>query len=160
MKYAFGSLVSLIVLCMAALAADDAWPGVRGNWRGFSAYTFDTGGHQARVIAPEKSAEGKPWVLLAGAEPGDVEEALVRDGYHVATVELPDPFGSPGAVEAWNAVYAVCAAEKGLAEKAVLGAYGHGGLIAHNWAVENRPHVAAVYALDPVFDFRSWPGVG
>jgi pimeloyl-ACP methyl ester carboxylesterase len=154
------SVVLLTVFMGLALAASAAepFPKAAGETRGFSRHEFNVDGYGVRVIAPTNAAEGRPWVLLDSGDPRNVDLALLKQGFHVVTVSLPDPFGSPAAVAAWDAAYGEMTGTYGLSAKVVLEGYGLGGLIVYNWASAHPLSVACICVDSPVLDFKSWPG--
>lgn len=157
----------IAVACLSALfgcdivTADAApFPGKVSDWHGFRRYDFTVAGKDAVVVAPEHSAEGTPWVWhgeFFGHKP-DPDIALLKVGYHIVYLRVPDMLGSPTAVKHWNEFYAELTGKYGFAKKAALVGLSRGGLYCYNWAAANPQKVACIYADASVCDFKSWPG--
>jgi len=136
------------------------FPGRRSQWQGFDRYDFEFEGKPAIVVMPQQPLPGKPWAWRGeffGAF-ANADVALVRKGFHLAYLSVPDLFGSPQAVSAWNNFYAELTGKYGLAKKVALIGLSRGGLYCYNWAAANPEKVACIYADAPVCDFKSWPG--
>ena len=135
---------------------EPAFPGIKGEWRGFDIYR--EGGNT--VVTPKKAAEGKPWVWRArffDHQP-QFDVAMLHKGYHLVYCHVGGRYGSPKAVKIWNSYYKTLTEEHGFAKKPILEGMSRGGLIIYNWAVANPDKVAAIYGDAPVMDFKSWPG--
>ncbi len=163
---------SVILLLLGAMcgvrdvnAAESAegktvFPGQLQNFHGFEQYRFELEGQWCKVVLPKQVADGKPWVWRAqfwGHEP-QLDVALLKQGYHVAHIELGNALGSPDAMKQWDAFYEYLRFEHLFADRAVLEGMSRGGLYVYNWAARNPDKVACVYADNPVCDFKSWPG--
>ena len=150
-------LVSLLLATGSILVAEEnPFPGKKTKWNGFDMYR--DGGRT--VVVPSNMADGKPWVWRArffGHEP-QFDVALLMRGYHLVYCNVGGLFGSPKAVERWNAFYKYLRSEHDFAEKAVLEGMSRGGLIIYNWGIANPAKVAVIYGDAPVMDFKSWPG--
>ncbi|MFN5021039.1 MAG: GDSL-type esterase/lipase family protein, partial [bacterium] len=116
-------------------------------------------GRNAWIVKPIKPLEGKPWVWRAHFPEWhtDVDSILLTRGFHIAYVNTNDMYGSPRAMQVWNAFHAFMVKD-GFAEKVVLEGVSRGGLYVYNWAKRNPLKVACIYAEAPVCDFKSWPG--
>ena len=82
---------------------EPAFPGIKGEWRGFDIYR--EGGNT--VVAPKKAAEGKPWVWRArffDHQP-QFDVAMLHKGYHLVYCHVGGRYGSPKAVKIWNSYY-------------------------------------------------------
>jgi pimeloyl-ACP methyl ester carboxylesterase len=136
------------------------FPGRCSQWNGFDRYDFECNGRPAIVVVPREALPGRPWAWRGeffGAFPNaDVE--LIRRGFHLAHLGVPDQFGSPAAVAAWNEFHQMMTASHKLAKRAALIGLSRGGLYCYNWAAANPEKVACIYADAPVCDFKSWPG--
>jgi pimeloyl-ACP methyl ester carboxylesterase len=146
-------------LACATWAAAD-WPGRKTDFHGFAQYDFPVEDFAGRVVVPDKSAPGNPWIWRArfwGHQPA-VDLALLERGFHVAYADVSNLFGSPRAVARWNVFYDFLVGRRGLARKPALEGMSRGGLIVYNWAAENPGKVACIYADAPVCDIKSWPG--
>ena len=135
------------------------WEGKKSDWNGFQKVAFKVDGKSCFVVLPNKDAEGKPWVWRARFPKyhPEVDILLLERGYHVAYINTDDMFGSPRALEHWDAFYAFMTQEKGLSSKVALEAVSRGGLFAYRWASQNPEKVSCIYADVPVCDFKSWP---
>lgn len=149
---------------MKSLNADSTvsagFPGKKSKWQGFDRYDFEVDGQPVLVVAPDEAAAGKPWVWhgeFFGHKPApDIE--LLKRGYHIVYMRVPNMLGCPQAVEHWNAFYNELTTQHGFAEKAALVGLSRGGLYCYNWAAANPNKVACLYGDAPVCDFKSWPG--
>lgn len=125
------------------------------NFHGYAGIKFDG---DNRIVAPKQAAAGNPWVWRArfwGHQP-QADLKLLEAGYHIAYCDVMGLFGAPVAVERWDRFYQEMVG-RGLAKKVALEAMSRGGLIAFNWAAQNREKVACIYADAPVLDIKSWP---
>ena len=133
----------------------------RGSvWFGFDRHDFAVDGMAGLVVSPKAAAPGRPWVWhgeFFGHKP-DPDIALLRRGFHVAYLSVPDQLGSPEAVAKWNRFYGELSGRHGLASKPGLVGLSRGGLYCYNWAIANPDKVSCIYGDAPVCDFRSWPG--
>lgn len=158
----------LLVFCCVFSAEDVAraadanrpFPGKVSQWHGFDRYEFEVDGRLASVVAPKKTAVGKPWVWhgeFFGHKPAP-DIALLEQGFHIVYLGVPNMLGAPRAVKHWNTLYAELTTKYGFAKKVALVGLSRGGLYCYNWAAENPDKVACIYADAPVCDFKSWPG--
>ena len=89
---------ALTTLATAATAAEPKpFPGTPTKWEGFARHDFKVGDLDATVVVPEKPLPGRPWVWRGeffGAF-ADADVALVKAGWHLAYLKVPDLFGSP-----------------------------------------------------------------
>ncbi|GJM26996.1 MAG: hypothetical protein DHS20C16_34110 [Phycisphaerae bacterium] len=155
-------LCPLLVLsvCFSAQADMCTFPGEPASWHGFALHEFEFGGRDCKVVCPENSVPGRPWIWRArfwGHEP-QTDLALLEWGFHVAYADVAALFGNPEAVGYWNDFYDHMTTQYGFGEKPVLEGMSRGGLIIYNWAIANPDKVACIYADAPVLDFKSWPG--
>lgn len=132
----------------------------QSNWRGFVRHDFRLNDRSCIVVAPEKPADGTPWIWRArffGHEPqADIE--MLKRGYHIAYCDVSNLFGSPEAVGHWNRFHKYLTTKHDFSKKVALEGMSRGGLIIYNWAAANPEKVACLYGDAPVCDFRSWPG--
>lgn len=141
-------------------AGDHPFPGEKSNWHGFDKYEFNIHGKQAVIVVPPKPVAGNPWVWhgeFFGHKP-DPDIELLKRGFHIAYLKVPDMLGSPEAVNAWNHLYEELTGRYGLSKKVALVGLSRGGLYCYNWAAANPDKVACIYGDAPVCDFKSWPG--
>jgi sialidase-1 len=85
----------------------------------------------------------------------DVE--LLKQGFHVAYVDVAGMFGSPQAMDIGDQFYQFMTDERGLSKKPALEGVSRGGLFVYNWAARHPERVACIYCDTPVLDFKSWP---
>ena len=136
------------------------FPGKKSAWEGFDRYDFEFNGKPAIVIVPKQALPGKPWAWRGeffGAF-ANADVALVRKGFHLVYLGVPNLFGSPEAIAQWNGFYDELTGKHGFAKKAALIGLSRGGLYCYNWAAANPEKVACIYADAAVCDFKSWPG--
>jgi pimeloyl-ACP methyl ester carboxylesterase len=136
------------------------FPGEVTEWQGFRRHDFGFGGATATVVVPDEAAPGRPWAWRGeffGAF-ANADVALLRRGFHLAYLKIPNQFGSPAAVARWDAFHAELTGTYGLAAKPALIGLSRGGLYCFNWAIANPGKVGCVYADAAVCDFKSWPG--
>jgi pimeloyl-ACP methyl ester carboxylesterase len=133
--------------------------GVKSTWNGFDRYDFKFDGRDALVVVPEKAADGRPWVWRARffADPPEVDIELLKNGFHVAYIDLPGFFGSPTAVAIWDRFYKYLTETYNFSGKVALEGTSRGGLFVFNWAARNPGKVSCIYADAPVCDIKSWP---
>ena len=137
-----------------------AFPGKQSDWHGFTRYDFEVHGKPVLVVAPHEPAAGRPWVWhgeFFGHKP-EPDIALLKRGFHVVYMQVPDLLGCPQAVAHWNAFYQELTGKYGFSKKAALVGLSRGGLYCYNWAAANPDKVACIYGDAPVCDFKSWPG--
>jgi lysophospholipase L1-like esterase/pimeloyl-ACP methyl ester carboxylesterase len=132
------------------------------NFHGYRRHDFQLPGNGAacRIVAPQQSAAGRPWIWRArffGHQPGLDLELLDR-GYHLAYCDVGNLYGAPAALDRWDAFHTFATGTLGLAPKPILEGMSRGGLPIFLWASRNPGKVAAIYGDNPVCDFRSWPG--
>lgn len=143
------------------LQAQNLWPGQKGNFHGFDQYDFKVDDLNCRVVTPQKTATGKPWVWRArffGHEP-QTDIALLNLGYHVAYCDVAGLYGAPAAVDRWDRFHRFLVEKHQFSTKPSLEGMSRGGLIIFNWAAKNPDKVSCIYADAPVCDFKSWPGL-
>lgn len=155
-------LLQLLVFSIAANAsqAESPFPGKQSTWHGFDRYDFEVDGKPVLVVAPESPAAGNPWVWhgeFFGHKPAP-DVALLKKGYHIVYMQVPNMLGCPKAVEHWNAYYKELTTRYHFAPKVALVGLSRGGLYCYNWASANPDKIACIYGDAPVCDFKSWPG--
>lgn len=141
-------------------AASLVFPGKHSEWNGFDRYDFEVDGKPVLVVAPKNPAVGRPWVWhgeFFGHKPAP-DIALLKQGYHIVYMSVPNMLGAPKAVKHWNQCYDELTQNYGFARKVALVGLSRGGLYCYNWATANPDKVACIYADAAVCDFKSWPG--
>ncbi|MBN1543493.1 DUF2891 family protein [candidate division KSB1 bacterium] len=140
--------------------AEEDFPGAKSRYHGFARYNFIHRGRAAIIVAPDTAAIGLPWIWRArffDHEP-QTDLALIRRGFHLATIDVSGLYGSPQAVEIWNDFYDYLTERFGFCRKPALEGLSRGGLIIYNWATKNPDKVSCLYGDAPVCDLKSWPG--
>lgn len=135
-------------------------PPATGEWRGFERHDFEVGGAGAIVVSPAKALSGRPWVWRGEFFDAfaDADEALVRAGWHLAYLRVPNLFGAPSAMEKWEALHERLVGRHGLDPRPGLIGLSRGGLYCLAWAARHPSRTLALYLDNAVCDFRSWPG--
>lgn len=130
------------------------------TWRGFERIDFEFEGHACILVRPEQAAEGNPWVWRAEFFDAfaQADEAMAKNGWHVAYVKLSDRYGCPSAVEDMESFRKFMVSEYGLSEKPAIFGFSRGGLYTVNYALTYPEHTGKIYIDAPVLDIRSWPG--
>ena len=146
-------------------ASDDVveakpFEGESSKWKGFRRCDFQIEGKSVLVVIPDEPAAGRPWVWhgeFFGHKPAP-DIALLKKGFHIVYLKVPNMLGSPAAVQHWNDCYRQMTTVHGLAKKPALVGLSRGGLYCYNWAIANPNSVSCIYGDAPVCDFKSWPG--
>lgn len=136
------------------------FPGKKSDWNGFDRYDFIYNGREATVVAPQKVAEGRPWIwrpAFFGTFPS-VDKALLKKGFHVVYYDLTHLYGSPRSIRLGTDFYQILRNHYNLSSKVTLEGFSRGGLFAFNWAIKNPDKVACIYVDAPVCNLLSWPG--
>jgi len=161
----FTSLFSVCLLhpglaVEASTKSPQNWSGKQDTWHGFKRYHFQTEGRKSYVVVPEKPAPGNPWVWRARFPDFhyEMDVELLKQGFHIAYLDVADLFGSPQAIQYGNEFYDNLTKQHGLQAKVALEGVSRGGLFIYNWALANPDKVSCIYADTPVCDFKSWPG--
>lgn len=84
------------------------FPGTKSQWEGCDRYDFKFQDRDAIVIVPKKAAPGRPWIwrpAFFGAFPS-VDQALLKEGFHIVYYDLTHLYGSPHGVKLGNDFYA------------------------------------------------------
>jgi pimeloyl-ACP methyl ester carboxylesterase len=130
------------------------------QWNGFEQLKFTVDGRECLLVVPSQVAANKPWIWRTeffGHEP-QADLALLRQGWHVAYMNVQNMYGAPRALDHMDRFYDHLTQERGLAKKTVLEGFSRGGLFSLNWAARHPERVASIYNDAPVCDFKSWPG--
>ncbi len=136
------------------------FPGQASRWEGFTRHDFRVDGADAVVVEPAMPLPGCPWAWRGeffGAFPNaDIE--LLKRGWHLAYLGVPDQFGSPKAVARWENFYNVLVGDHGLSPRPALIGLSRGALYCMAWAAAHPDRTLLVYLDNGVCDFKSWPG--
>ena len=166
MKF-FLAFLALLTPALAQKPAEPApaaltFPGEKlDEWHGFKRHIFQADGCPAWVVEPKAARPGNPWSWCLEFPDAFTDRcaapALLAAGFHHVHLSVGNTFGSPAAVQHFNAFYELLTA-RGLAKKAVLIGISRGGLYAYRFASEHPERVAVIYGDAAVCDFKSWPG--
>jgi pimeloyl-ACP methyl ester carboxylesterase len=133
---------------------------IHSEWHGFETVEFFTsGGYEAILVKPDIAASGTPWAWRTeffGAFPS-VDIELVKKGWHIAHVRLPDLYGCDIAVDAMDKFHLHIVEKFKLKPQTVLFGFSRGGLYSVNYAARFPERVESLYLDAPVVDIRSWP---
>ena len=136
------------------------FPGVESRWEGFVRHDFQVDGANVTVVEPREPLPGRPWAWRGeffGAFPNaDIE--LLKSGWHLAYIGVPDLFGSPKAMKHWEKFYDLLVKDYGLSAKPALIGLSRGALYCMAWAATHPEKTLLVYLDNGVCDFKSWPG--
>ena len=84
------------------------WPGKLSDWNGFRRHDFQIDGINCILIEPEGApADGKLWYWRArffGAFPYP-DLALLKQGWHVAHIDIEELYGSPESNRRFDLLY-------------------------------------------------------
>lgn len=132
----------------------------RSDWHGFDRFHFSVADRAAYIVAPKTALPGKPWVWRARFPDFhfEMDVELLKQGFHVAYIDVAGLFGAPQAMEIGDAFYDEVTQHRGLSQRPALEGVSRGGLFVYNWAVRHPERVACIYCDTPVLDFKSWPG--
>ncbi len=157
---ALAFVASLVFAAPSVAAEPKPFPNPATKWQGFAKHDFKVGDLEATVVVPEKVLPGRPWVWRGeffGAF-ADTDVALVKAGWHLAYLKVPDLFGAPKAVKKWETFHDAMVKEYGMHPKPGLIGLSRGGLYCMNWAAAHPDKTLAIYLDNAVCDFKSWPG--
>ncbi|MGZ0655690.1 alpha/beta hydrolase family protein [Coraliomargarita sp. W4R72] len=130
------------------------------TWEGFEGWSLKLDGHTLRVILPKELAADEPWFWrpeFFGAF-ANTDKALLDRGWALVFLDLPDHYGCPKAIQSFAKMYDFATETLGLSAKMAIVALSRAGLSAYHFASAYPDQVCAIYADNPVCDFRSWPG--
>lgn len=142
------------------VAVKSEWTGKQDEWHGFKRFRFQIAGRNCYVVTPHKTAPGKPWVWRARFPDFhyEMDVELLKQGFHIAYLDVSNLFGSPQAIKYGDQFYDYLTKQHGFQSKVALEGVSRGGLFIYNWALKNPEKVSCIYADTPVCDFKSWPG--
>jgi pimeloyl-ACP methyl ester carboxylesterase len=152
--------ITIIVFAGSLAAAENKpFPGKVSIWHGFARHDFKVDGIDV-LVEPAKPLAGRPWAwrgeFFGAFANADVE--LLKAGWHLAYVSVPDLFGAPKAMAQWEKFYDVLVKDHGLHPKAALIGLSRGALYCMAWAAASPEKTLVVYLDNGVCDFKSWPG--
>ena len=138
----------------------DEWFDRQTDWHGFDQLHFRVADRSAWLVVPNDPLPERPWIWRARF-PGyhdEIDVALVKQGFHLAYVDVAGLFGNLQAMHAGDAMYTFLTEQRGLAKQPVLEGVSRGGLFVYHWLMRHPTNVACVYCDTPVLDIASWPG--
>ncbi len=154
-------VLGVLSACSSAQADDPSpFPGKSSRWEGFVRHDFRVDGADVIVVEPDKALPGRPWAWRGeffGAFP-NADMALVKAGWHLAYIGVPDQFGSPRAMARWERFSDVLVKDHQLSPRPALIGLSRGALYCLAWASAHPDRTLLVYLDNGVCDFRSWPG--
>ncbi|HEY4325068.1 MAG TPA: hypothetical protein VGN20_13815 [Mucilaginibacter sp.] len=118
----------------------------------YNKYIFQLPGVESfvTVIAPQKPAQGNPWVFRGDYLKRDaaVDQALLAKGFYIVTGAVPYNYDGPVLAQ-WNTIYKHFV-DHGFSAKPVI--EGDGGVAGESiaWAIENPDKVSCIYAENPI----------
>jgi dipeptidyl aminopeptidase/acylaminoacyl peptidase len=120
------------------------------------------------LLPPEdKRQKPQPWVMYAPTLSGYpdshekwMHEQLLAAGVAVAGIDAGEAYGSPAGQKLMSALYDELTTNRGFAAKPCLLGRSRGGLWVSSWAIANADKVAGIAGIYPVFDLRTYPGLG
>ena len=131
--------------------------------------SFLVEGHPAFILWPpkEKRRQPQPWIMYAPTLPGlpDIHERWMHEqfleaGVAVAGIDIGESYGSPRGQRLFTSLYRNLTEERDFAPRMCLLGRSRGGLWISSWAIRNTEKVAGIAGIYPVFDLRSYPGIG
>jgi pimeloyl-ACP methyl ester carboxylesterase len=153
-------IFATLLIANAPAEAPKPFPGVESRWEGFVRHDFRVDGANVIVVEPKEALAGRPWAWRGeffGAFPNaDIE--LLKAGWHLAYMQVPDLFGSPKAMTYWEKFYDVLVKDYGLSAKPALIGLSRGALYCMAWGATHPEKTLLVYLDNGVCDFKSWPG--
>ena len=152
-------LLTLALLTPFFLYAQN-YPGEKSTWEGCDRYDFQVEGRDALVVIPKEAAPGKPWIwrpAFFGAFPS-VDQALLKEGWHLAYYDVTHLYGSPRAVRLAKSFFDYVVKTFDLPDKATVEGFSRGGYFSFAWADAHPENVSSIYVDAPVCDIVSWPG--
>ena len=149
-----------LAFLLSVAASAQVFPGEKSSWEGCDRYDFKVEGRDALVVIPKEAAPGRPWIwrpAFFGAFPS-VDQALLKEGWHLAYYDVTHLYGSPRAVKLAKSFYDYVVPTFNLSEKVVVEGFSRGGYFAFAWADAYPETVSSLYVDAPVCDITSWPG--
>ena len=79
-----------------------------------------------------------------------MDNELLKQGFHIAYLDVANLFGSPQAISYGNKFYEELTKQHGFQKKVALEGVSRGGLFIYNWALANPEKVSCIYADTPL----------
>ena len=131
----------------------------KADYYGRTMYEFELDGRAAKLVIPNKSADGKPWLLKTEyfwAFPS-FELAMLERGYHIAYIENKTRWHHPSDDDAKHDFNLFLQKEFGLATQCIPVGMSCGGLQAIYFANKYPSDIKGIYLDAPVCNFLSCP---
>lgn len=135
------------------------WPGEAGEYHGYERHDFTLDGCACTVVLPTAALPGRPWIWRAeffDAFP-QIDLALLKEGFHLAYMNVGNTFGCPSAMAHFDVFYDTLVNRHELMERVVLEGLSRGGLYVYHWGASHPDKVACILGDNPVCDIKSWP---
>jgi sialidase-1 len=87
----------------------------------------------------------------------EVDDELLRRGFHVAYVDVVNLLGGDEALDVMDRFHVLVTETYGLNLRPALEGVSRGGLHVYRWAARHPGRVAAIYCDTPVMNLASWP---
>lgn len=148
------SALLFIAASVTAFAEKPAFEGEKSLWRGCDLYKFSLEGREACVAVPEKPLEGNPWVwrpAFFDAFPA-IDEALIKEGFHIAYFNTTDEWARPEAIEAGQKFYDLMVNRYGLMPQVIMEGLSRGGYYSLRRAQLYPETVACLLLDNPLCD--------
>lgn len=131
--------------------------------------SFLLNGRHAFLMEPEAKlvteANQKPWIFYGPTlndYPDQAErwmhEKFLAAGVAVAGIDVGEAYGSPHALQHFDALYDHMV-EQGYSKKPALLGRSRGGLWASSFAIAHPERIAGLGGIYPVYDYTTYPGV-
>ena len=131
--------------------------------------SFLVAGRPAFVMLPpqEKRSSPQPWIFYAPTLPPYpdshekwMHERFLDAGVAVAGIDVGESHGSPEGRELFTVFHREMTHRRGYAPRPCLLGRSRGGLMVSGWAIAHPDWVAGIAGIYPVFDVRTYPGLG
>jgi pimeloyl-ACP methyl ester carboxylesterase len=143
----FDLILGTLLPSVTPAEAPKPFPGVERRWEGFMRHDFRVDGSNVILVEPRKPLPGRPWAWRGeffGAFP-NADFELLKSGWHLAYIGVPDLFGSPKAMKHWEKFYDVMVEDHDLSSKPTLIGLSRGALYCMVWAATHPEKTLLVY---------------
>lgn len=143
---------------------------IDGSYEGGELVAMQFRGRNAYIVRPTKAEVDleRRWIWIfpfwLGINDGhgslqhrNYVEKYLREGFHVAGIDVGTSCGSPAAAALCHEFYEKLRADYRLNPKARLIGQSNGGLMAYAWAFRHPDCVDRIGGICPATDFRTWP---
>lgn len=164
------SVTCFIVLCSTGFCvADEASTTSDEKQLILPGESFQVAGRPSFVLLPplEKRQTPQPWIMYAPTLPAYpdnhekwMHQQFLSAGVAVAGIDAGEAYGSPEGQRLMTLLYDHLTNQRDFAAKPCLLGRSRGGLWVSSWAIANPKKVAGIAGIYPVFDLRTYPGLG